>query len=225
MYQFNFFSGFTVIFCIILLIFISTPFIANFYQGLLSDSNIEISVNMGIEREDFSLDRGGRHHVRANEYVLHQKRLNPISQEIKLDYSLFPFIMEGKNDENRKEGGRENSIFNLEANTECNNWGIKSDKITDQMNSLEHLNVDNKTGIIQNTLHTKISEIASNISIKICVKILAYNRPKSLKRLLGSLLRAKYNGGDIALEVLIDGNKTKEVREEKRKGVERRGVE
>ena len=46
---------------------------------MLPHTATEISVDIGVNKKDFAFDRGGRHHIRANEYVLRTNRLSSIS--------------------------------------------------------------------------------------------------------------------------------------------------
>ena len=160
---------------------------------MLPHLETEISVDIGVNKKDFAFDRGGRHHIRANEYVLRTNRLNSNfgeSQRRKIDLC---------------------SVSDDIDETDCdNNNDDKTDNDND--NNLSIINIPNPNKIHDINKHNYTNKNSTNFAIICSIKVLAYNRVESLQRLFNSLLDADYMGQNVSMEIFIDGAKNDDVR-------------
>lgn len=154
-------------------------------------------MDLGVNKSDFSFDRWGRHHISANEHVLKTKRLHPIDGAVRSSWAIHS----GNSDDSC------NSTNNIQNDDNSENNDVSNapfDVFSTQSRS------SNSTKNNEMKADGRRDSAVPSFDMKYSIKILAYNRPRSLQRLLASLLRADYLTQNVSIAILIDGGQTEE---------------
>ena len=171
-----------------------------------------MTVDMGVNTSVFAFDRGGRHHIAANEHVLRLKRLNPIDKAIVtedfIDYNNLNCGSQRSGSDKSKEN-KNDGIDNYRSDTAL--YGQHSKTIAKSRETNETNENNENPPNLPNQINLSHPPNPPDLVMRYTVKVLAYNRPVSLGRLLASLLRADYLGQNVSMDILIDGNRTEEV--------------
>jgi hypothetical protein len=163
-------------------------------------------VDVAVGKTVFSYDRGGKQHQKANEYVLKLKRIHVIEMEIDIEHIIQPERDSLRTD--RPETYPPGPDRPVLGQPGYNHLDIdlpgkdRSEKGRNEYEKRKYANDGiNESGINKNEKNS------SDFMMTYSIKVLAYNRPHSLQRLLVSLLNAKYLSFNISIDILVDGCK------------------
>jgi hypothetical protein len=163
-------------------------------------------VDVAIGKTVFSYDRGGKHHQKANEYVLKSKRIHQIEMEIDIENIVQPERdSQGLSRPKTYSPGPDRPVLDQPGYIHPDIDLPGKDRSEKGRNGYEKRkyanNGTNESGMNKNEKNS------SDFMMTYSIKVLAYNRPHSLQRLLVSLLNAKYLSFNISIDILVDGCK------------------
>ena len=183
----------------------------------LNTSLLFISYQLPFHSSHFSLSA----HVKANEYVLRQAREQWEGCTIGEDECNVDGVdIEGNHDYDPHEAysvwvGNASTVVPVQSGIgreKGNNYSRDGSDGGIDNNGDAHRDIDtnNRHRDIDEVIGTDTSRHQNN-KMSYVIRVLAYNRPKSLLRLLLSLVQADYAGYNVSLAVLVDGPREGEV--------------